>query len=416
MNLPLYIARRIGLTSTTGRRSPGIVVGWIGVALSVAIMLLDIFVVNGFKSQIKYKLSGFNAPITINAPEQQDAPAFTSGIRLTDSLKTIIRNNTGAEYASLIIRQPAIFKTGDDFQGIILKGVDLDHRNWQFYKENLVEGAVPIEEDGENVVMISSVTASKLGLKSGDDIMTHFLENGSIRSRRLKVTGIFDTKFNDFDAAFALTNLAMLQRLCHADSITGTAVELVGVPEDQIMEDANRLMQALVESTMQTPGNPMIYRVTSISESCGQYLGWLNLLDTNVVVIIILMAIVASFTLISSLFIIILDKVSTIGLLKALGCTNAQIRMIFIYIAERLVVKGLIIGNIFALSLALLQEKFHFMPLDADAYYLSYVPIEMNWGAVTIVNIAAVAVSLLVLVVPSGVIARMSPSESLRYE
>ena len=160
----------------------------------------------------------------------------------------------------------------------------------------------------------------------------------------------------------------------------------------------------------------MIYNTDNIITSCGQYLSWLDLLDTNVAVIIILMAFVSGFTLISSLFIIILERVHTIGLLKALGATNAQIRRIFIYMAQKLVITGIIVGNIVALALAWMQNRWHFMTLDPDTYYLSHVPVSISWSTFVLVDVAVIAVSVLVLILPSHIIARLSPASTLHYE
>ena len=168
--------------------------------------------------------------------------------------------------------------------------------------------------------------------------------------------------------------------------------------------------------TISNPDNPMLCHVSTIDETCSQYLNWLDLLDTNVTVIILLMACVASFTLISSLFILILERVNTVGLLKALGATNRQIRYIFIYMAQRLVIRGMIIGNVIALAFVWLQYSYRVIPLDADAYYLNYVPVSLSWHAVAIVDIAVIVISALVLILPSHIIATLSPSTTLRYE
>lgn len=417
MNTPLFIARKLGLKSSDDRASsPGVIVGYVGVALAIIIMLLAISVVSGFKNEITEKLTGFNAQVTIYAPENEETPAFTKGIRLTESLSDEISAAAPQAQTTLIIRQPAIFKTDTDFQGIILKGLPQHADAWTFYNSNIISGKVPSDTDPEESVIISNIVASKLGIRAGDRITTHFLDGKSVRTRRLTVTGIFDTHFHDFDNAMAFTTISMLQRLNHVDSLTGTAIELRGLPMEKTGTYAERIKARLLDMTIADPTHPMPYNVSTISESCAQYLNWLDLLDTNVVVIIIIMACVAAITLISSLFIIILERVSTIGLLKSIGATNTQIRRIFIYMAERLVLRGILIGNIVALALEYAQRHFHFLPLDADAYYLNYVPVDINWTAVIIVDVAVIAISALVLILPSHIIARMSPTSSLRYE
>lgn len=417
MNVPLYIAKRLGLKpSESHRRSPGVWVGYLGVALAIFIMLTSIFVVNGFKKEITAKLSGFNADITILAPENVDNPAFTSGLRLTDTIKDIVGKYVNSADLTLSIHQPAIIKTDDNFQGVILKGLSGNTANWAFYSENLVSGQIPNPSVDKNSVLISSFMSSRLKLNVGDIITVHFLDGNSVKTRKLSVSGIFDTHFQDFDSNYALTPIEMLQQLNHIDSITGTALEVRGVNFGQINDVALKINNELISSTVENPDNPILYKVSTIHDSCGQYLSWLDLLDTNVATIIVLMAFVAGFTLISSLFIIILERVNTIGLLKALGATNAQIRKTFIYMAERLVLTGLIFGNIIAIIFAIVQDKFHLLPLDAEAYYLDYVPMDFSVSTLIIVNIVAIVISSVVLILPSHLIAKLSPASSLRFE
>ena len=413
MSFSSFIARRLGFkTAENKSSSPGVTVGYIGVSLAIAIMLLAIAVVNGFKKEIQSKLVGFNSEITLTAASTNGA---TNGIRLTDSLRNLILEAAPSATMTLTIRQPGIFKTDSDFQGIILKGID-PKSDLQFYADNLTEGRLPNKEDGANAVIISSLTASRLGLKTGDKVLTHFFDGEKIKSRNLLITGIFDTHFHEFDSSIAFTTMEMLQNLCNVDSLTGTSIELRGVGIETSDMTAQMISSALFEEAIRNTTNPQAYQISTINQSCAQYLNWLSLLDTNVVVIIILMACVASFTLISSLFILILERVNTIGLLKALGATNKQIRHVFIYMTQRLVIRGLLIGNIVAIAFTWLQSKYHIIPLDAEAYYLNYVPVELSWHNILIVNITGIIISVMVLILPSHIIATLSPASTLRYE
>lgn len=415
MNVALFIAQRLGLKAGQQRQiSPGIVVGYVGVALAITIMLLSLFVVSGFKKEIREKLLGFNAPITILAPENSDSPAFTSGIRLTDTLQRAIRSVVPEAETYLTIQQPAIFKTETDFQGIVLKGID--SKAWSFFEDNMIDGEVATADSLKNAVVISTSTASKLGVNIGDRLTTHFLDNNNIRTRKLTVMGIFETHFQEFDDAFAATPIATLQELNHVDTLTATAIEIRNIPFDAISDKAGRLQEQLLKDVISSDNISNLPKISTIENSCGQYLNWLDLLDTNVVVIIILMACVSGFTLISSLFIIILEHVNTIGLLKALGATNGQIRRIFIYMAQKLVVGGIVIGNLLAVAIGAIQQQYHIIPLDPAAYYLNNVPIDMNWATIVIVDLATVAIAALILILPSHLIAKLSPALSLRYE
>ena len=289
---------------------------------------------------------------------------------------------------------------------------------WDFFSQNIIDGSIPSIEDetGDNSVVISASTAKKLGIKTGDRLTTHFLENNNLRTRKLTVTGIFETHFHEFDNTFAATPLPLLQNLNHVDSLTATSIEVRGIPFESISENAEKLNRQLLNEAIANPRSFSIAKVSTIENTCGQYLNWLDLLDTNVIVIVILMACVSGFTLISSLFIIILEHVNTIGLLKAIGATNGLIRRIFIYMAHRLVVGGIIVGNILAITLALIQKHYQILPLDPEAYYLNNVPIDFNWTTILIVDAAAILVAAIILILPSHLIARLSPATSLRYE
>ena len=417
MNVSLYIARRLGFRSAeTHTASPGVIVGYVGVTLAIVIMLLSIFVVSGFKNEINGKLLGLNANITIYAPRNDESPAITSGMQMSDTLADIINKCAPGADASLIIRQPSIFKTKTDFQGIVLKGIEPNVSEWNFFEKNLVRGSVPSDTSDCNVVIISENTASKLGVDVGEKIDTHFLDGNGVRTRRLTVSGIFNTHFHDFDDTFALTSIRMLQKLNRVDSLTGTAIEIRNLPLEISTPAADKIIESMIEFSAANPDSPMLYDISTITEICGQYLNWLDLLDTNVIVIIVLMAFVAGFTLISSLFIIILERVGMIGLLKALGASNRQIRRIFIYMAMRLVVVSIIIGNLLAIGVALIQKTYQIMPLSPESYYLSFVPMDINWLHIAIVDIAAIVISALVLILPSQLVAAMSPASTLRYE
>ncbi|MDE6048792.1 MAG: FtsX-like permease family protein, partial [Paramuribaculum sp.] len=262
--------------------------------------------------------------------------------------------------------------------------------------------------------VISSTTASALSLATGDNVMAHFFIGDNLLTRKLNVAAIYNTHFGEYDKTYAFTPIELLQKICRVDSLTGSAVSINGTngdPEDA----ANRLRIRLCE-VKEGESYPTLYRVVTINTSGAMYFSWLDLLDTNVVVILILMGCVAGFTLVSCLFIIVLERVRMIGLLKALGATDGMIRRLFIYMACRLVGRGLLIGNIFALLVLAAQSLWHIIPLDPDAYYLSYVPVNINWVSVIALDLAVAVVSFFLLVIPSHIISTLSPSETMRYE
>lgn len=409
MRLELAMAGRLSL------RAPGIPVAVAGIALSIAIMLLSIAIVSGFKLQIREKVTGFEHEVTIYPIDDYSVEHINSGIQLTDSLEAAIREVAPDAKINLELRQPAIFKTENDFEGIVIKGVGKNGND--FIGSQIVEGEMPDwTGDFDNYpAVISSSTASALNLTPGDPIMAHFFIGDNLYSRKLNVAAIYNTHFGEYDKVYAFAPISMLQKLCRVDSITGSAVSIDnigGEPE----ETAHALRMELCAIHDSIPADAPQYRVDSINSTAAMYFNWLELLDTNVVVILILMGCVAGFTLISCLFIIVLERVRMIGLLKALGATDGMIRRIFIYMACRLVGRGILIGNIVALGLLWVQHIWHVIPLDADAYYLNYVPVDINWLSVLSLDLGVIVISLILLVLPSHIISTLAPSETMRYE
>ncbi|MDE6249104.1 MAG: ABC transporter permease, partial [Paramuribaculum sp.] len=271
------------------------------------------------------------------------------------------------------------------------------------------------DDELTNTIIISTDKARKLGAVEGDRIYAHFFRNNTIASRRLTVKAVYDTRFSDYDGLYAFTPALLLQQLAGVDSTTVGAVEINGIQGRNVEEVTDRLRAATMQlSINDTPGR--IYEVSNVRQAGAMYFNWLELLDTNVAVILILMTLVSGFTLISSLFILILDRINTIGLLKAMGADNSLVRAIFIVMAERLVVRGLVIGNIIGLGLLFVQHKWHLIPLDPEAYYLAFVPVEINWWYIVVLNVGVAVVSCLMLILPSQMISTLSPARSIRYE
>ena len=245
--------------------------------------------------------------------------------------------------------------------------------------------------------------------------MAHFFIGDNLYTRKLNVAAIFNTHFGEYDKTYAFTPIELLQKICRVDSLTGSSVSIDFVEKD-IEETANNLRLRLCEIREDDKGYYPQYRIETINTTGAMYFNWLELLDTNVVVILLLMGCVAGFTLVSCLFIIVLERVRMIGLLKALGATDGMIRRIFIYMACRLVSRGLIIGNLFALALLFAQKIWHIIPLDPEAYYLSYVPVSINLVSILALDVSVIALSFILLVLPSHIISTLSPSETMRYE
>lgn len=421
MSLSSFIGSRLSFKQDSRSPSAGVVIAVTGIAISFTIMLLAISVVNGFRDEIVNKLSGFHPQITILPPlPQNNEVSNIKPITLDDTLRSRIKAAIPEAEIQLTISQPSMFKTDSTFQGIVIQGV-APGKSWDFIKSNLETGTVPsAENSAAESVVISRMTADALRVKTGDKVLTHFFDGNSLRSRKLLITGIYNSHFKDFDSNLAFSPVKMLQGVYEIDSITASSISLNGMELQQVPAKAEYLYQSLLAESMRdledNGDSAGVYRVDNIYSQCAQYISWLNLLDTNVIVIIILMAFVSAFTLISSLFIIILERVNMIGLFKAIGATNRQIRGIFIFMAQRLVVRGLLIGNLLSIGVILLQQHFHFLPLNPDAYYLNFVPMQLSPLPIIILNIAVIIIAYLILILPSQLISKISITKSMRYE
>lgn len=417
MKFELFIARRMRLSRGKSRSaSSSVAIAVTGIALAIVVMMIALVVVLGFKHEIRDKVMGFDSQIRIEANAGYGDGRDGNYVTLSPQLEQLIDSVIPGGETTLTTQLSGILKTQDNFMGIILKGVSSGH-NREFISSNIIDGNIPDYTDTENrnKVIISQTMANALQLSTGDKVYAYFFEDNNIRTRNLEIAAVYQSHFGDYDRLIAFCDISLPQKLKGLDSATGSAVEINGIAPDDIENISSSLQESL---SMACYDNRLqhLYRVTNVYRTGALYFNWLDLLDTNVIVILILMACVSGFTLISSLFIIILERVNMIGLLKSLGATNRQIRSIFIYVAERLVVRGMIIGNVIALSLIMLQEKTRLLPLDPDAYYLSYVPVETNWWHIALLNIGVLAVSAVILILPSHIISTISPSRTMRYE
>lgn len=409
-----WLARRLG----AGHARTGAVIAVLGTACALAIMLLTWGVARGFNQRIKERLMGFEPDIRISAPYSYLTGTSGEFVRYDNDLHKIITSELPDAKASLVLSQPAIIKTEDNFEAVIINGFGSGH-DTSFERGNIVEGRMPDFQsaDGDTAIVVSAKTASKLGLKIGERLTLCYFINDAIRSRRYTLAGIYNSGFADYDATVAYGSLHALQRLNKVDSLTGTSIE-VNIPHailDSIPSQAKAIQEALIDhANSQQRGEVEV--VDNITNSGALYLNWLELIETNVVVIFALMCLVAALTLVSSLFIIILDRISTIGLLRAMGATRGQVRSTFIIIAMRLVLIGMALGNILALGFGWLQNKYSLIALDPEMYYLDSVPFNFDLPAIILINIGAALLAWIVLIIPAAAAARISPGRTIRYE
>lgn len=415
MNLELFIARRIHFSKEGEEQKvspPAIRIAIAGIAIGLAVMILAVAIVIGFKKEIREKVIGFGSHIQVTNFDS-NTTFETHPIAATDSLIEAIAADPSIAYIERYATKPGILKTDSAFMAVVLKGVGPEY-DWTFFKKNLKQGEVLELSDSvaSNDVLISASIASKMHLKTGDSFLTYFIQD-NVRARKFRIAGIYQTDFTDYDKLFLVGDLRHVQRLngWRPDQVSG--LEVLVNNYDRLDETSDNLYFKLLNKKDHYGSS---YYVRSIKELNPQIFSWLELLDMNVWVILILMAVVAAFTMISGLLIIILERTNMIGILKALGYSNRRIRRVFLYVSLFLIGKGLIWGNVIGIGLCLLQKHFHWIKLNPDTYYLDAVPIEMNYLYVVFLNLATVVISVLVLLGPSYVISRMNPVKSIRFD
>ncbi len=411
----LFIARRLRLNSKDKgvNSSPSHAIATLGVSLSIFIMILSLAIVGGFKSEIANKIYSLDSHIRVyNAALGLDDNIYTIH---TDDVMPVIRSTFADDVVanmSLIADQSAIIKTADDFKGIVFKGVDGNY-DWSYIGSTLVSGRLPDRAKPEEVLISNSV-AKKLRIGVGDKIYTYFC-NQKIKVRRVIVTGIFNTDFDDFDSNYLLGSLTLLQGVNGWSENTGNYVGIIVKDTAQIPALSYLLFSKLAASAYNTD-NRTVYNVTNTTQTNASFFSWLSLLDMNVIIIICLMAIVSGFTLISVLLMIVLERIKLIGLLKTLGADGSMIRRIFILLTQKLILRSLIIGNVLGIGLALVQKHFHIIRLNPEAYYMPYVPIQIDWLTIALLNVCVFVAAYLTLLGPSHIISSIKPSTTLRYE
>ena len=417
MNHELYIARRMTLNGERQKGSPSLTVALVGIVLAVVVMILSIAIVMGFKGEISGKIMHLDAHLRVtNAALGIDENYATVNGR--EVREAIAENGTFApliESISLVADKSAILKTDQDFMGIIMRGVD-DGYDWRYLKSRMVEGTTPIVSDtaSTNQIAIGKTVADRLQLHAGDKVMTYFIDD-KIKVRNLEIAGVFETDLDAFDAAYIVGGISTVQGVNGWNGDTGTQVAINLKNTGNLDADAYSLYTLLAENTVQHESHNLFF-VTTTQQNNLPFFAWLQMLDMNVVIILTLMMIVAAFTLISAMLMIVLERIRVIGNFKALGATNGSIRRIFIYLTGKLILKALLIGNIIGIGLCLLQKYGHIVRLDPTAYYMPYVPIHLSIPALVLLNVGIIVVSYLTLLGASHIISTIKPTATMRFE
>ena len=374
-------------------------------------MIAAISIVSGFKSTIVNKISGLEPHIELRAGDYSSVNADVDSITVTPGIKEIInKHRKDIESASMVAESPCIIKTADNFNGIMMKGVT-ENFDSTFIAGNIINGKYDVS--GNNII-ISKYIADKIHISAGEKISLFFIKDDKVKQRRLKVAGIFNTDFEDFDKAFIIGDIKVVQSVNSWNADTGTSIDIFCNNMAEIPAVREAIAAELLDM-LYTQNSNKVYQLSTITENNATYFAWLDLLDTNIAVILILMTLVSCFALIAGLLIVVLNRINMIGILKSLGAGNRSIRTIFIYLAEKIILRAIVIGNAIGLALIVLQKHFHVLRLDPATYYMNYVPVEINiW--LLVLNIGILIVSTLALIGPSYIITSINPARTVRFE
>ena len=415
MHFPLFIAKRLYSEQGDKRKvsRPAIHIATAGVAIGLAVMIISVCVVLGFKHTIRDKVIGFGSHIQVadflTLQQMEQYP-----IVIDDSMIDVLKHIPDVAHVQRFAMKEGILKTDSDFLGVAFKGVGPEFDS-TFIHNNMVEGSIPPFSDSvsHNKILVSQLMADKLHLKSGQRIFAYFFDNNGVRTRRFTIAGIYQTNLKKYDETIVFTDLYTAVKLNGWESDQASGAELSVNNFDNLDMVESRVISK-VKGTVDHYGET--YSSATIKELNPQIFQWLDLMDLNVWIILALMLIVAGVTMISGLLIIILERTSMIGIQKALGARNKTIRHTFMWFAVFIIGKGMLIGNVLSLGLLALQQAFGIIKLDAQTYYVSTVPVEINALYIVALNVATLLISVFMLVAPSYLISHIHPAKSMRYE
>ena len=415
MNLPLYIAKRIYSDQGDKRKvsRPAIRIATIGVAIGLAVMIVTVSVVLGFKHTIRDKVVGFGSHIQVHNIMNYNG-SDPHPICANDSMMKAIESIDGVAHAERFSTTQGILKTDDDFLGVFFKGIAAEY-DTTFLHKHLVEGSIPEFSDSVShyKLLISKMIADKMRLKAGDRVYGYFIDGEDVRTRKFTVSGIYQTNMTRFDETLCFTDLYTASKLNGWTDNQATGIEVIVKDFDRLNETADLFIDN-VNRTSDEQGNALT--TDTIYELYPQVFSWLELLDINVWIILALMVCVAGFTMISGLLIIILERTQMIGILKALGARNKTVRHTFLWFSVFIIGQGLFLGNIAGIGLVLLQQYTGLITLDPQTYYVSEAPMELNIPLIVMINVATLLICVFVFIAPSFLISHIHPAKSMRYE
>ena len=407
MNTSLFIAKRLFTAKENNNNytRPIIRIAILAIALSMTVMLLSIAIVTGFKQQIRDKVIGFGSHIQITAYTDNQSYE-TEPISILQDFYPDITNDEGIKHIQVYATKAGIVKTKDEIHGVVLKGISDDY-DWQFFKENLVSGDIFNIDDSliSEQILISESISKTLRLNVDDNFVIYFVQNPPM-VRKFTISGIYSTELEEFDKLYILGDIKHIQKLNNWDKTEIGGFEIT----INNFEDLDKQTEIIYKKI----GYDLFAQ--NIKEKNPQIFDWLNLQNLNVNVIIILMLIVGGINMITALLILILEQTKLIGILKALGATNWSVRKVFLYNALYLIGKGLFWGNLIGLGIAFLQKYFKLLSLDESTYYMSKVPINLDFFSIISLNFGTLVVCYLILIIPSIIITKITPIKAIKFE
>jgi len=413
LNTELFIVRRMIGSRKEGRSFSRSIVGiaMFGIALSLAVMIVAVAIITGFKKEISNKVTGFSAHIQILNMDS-NLSYETSPVPAELESVAKVREMEGIKNVQPFAIKAGIIKTGEEIHGAVLKGIDKSY-DWTFIEEHLSEGELFHVNDTvrTNNVVLSGTTAGLLNLGLGNRFTMYFIQDPP-RARTFTISGIYNTSMEQFDKLYIFADIKQVQRLNNWDKGEVSGYEVM-LDKMEDLPELKRKVREAVGIDFLEDGSRL--RVETIQDKNSQIFDWLKLQDMNVVVLVILMVVVAGFNMISGLLILILERTNMIGILKALGTTNVSVRKIFMYQSAYLTLVGMLWGNLFGVGICLAQKYLNLMPLDPGSYYLDTVPINLNILHLLLLNLGTMAITYLFLLIPSMIIARISPDKSIRF-
>ncbi len=405
MSIALFIAKRITLQSKRSFSRLVIGIAVAGIALGVAVMIVSMAVVTGFKTEIQHKITGFAGHIQVAALQVTNTYE-SAPIDSVEGIKRFITESVAVKNVQPYACKAGIISANQEIEGVVLKGVDSSY-NWQYIENQLTAGVVPrySNDSASTKIVVSAFIANRLNVKLHDKLLMYFMDY-PIRKRRFEVVGIYDFGVQELDKLFVIGDIQQVQKLNNWTNtqIGGFEIELHDV--EQMAQQTSYINEYLPETLV----------AQSATELYPMLFEWMALLDVNSEVIIVLMLLVAGINMISALLIMILERTNMIGLLKALGCNNNTLRAIFLYNAAWLIGVGMLIGNVLGVGLCFLQQQYQLITLDQQSYYMAYAPIQLDVMHLLLLNLGTLVVCVLMLLLPSMLVARILPIKAIRFK